>query len=47
MAKKKQENPSENKIINDFINEVVKIWITEDKWLKKPTTEGEEDSELQ
>lgn len=47
MAKKKQENTTENKVINDFINEVVKIWITDNKWLKKPTIEGEGDNELQ
>ena len=46
MPKKKQENTTENKVINDFINEVVKIWITDNKWLKKPTAEGE-DNELQ
>jgi hypothetical protein len=46
VVKKKQENPTENKVINDFINEVVKNWITDNKWLKKPATKGE-DNELQ
>ena len=47
MAKnKKVVNIDDKRTISQFINETVKWWITEDKWLKKPATEGE-DNELQ